>query len=68
MYPAQCDVLFLLSVILHNAGELERRDEVAREHAEALEMREKVHTVVIESWIEDTWAIVEGVGAALASR
>ncbi|PIL23911.1 hypothetical protein GSI_13662 [Ganoderma sinense ZZ0214-1] len=68
MYSAQCDVLFLLSVVLHNAGELERRDEVAREHAEALEMRARVHTVVMESWIEDTWAIVEGVGAALASR
>ncbi|KAM5535233.1 hypothetical protein V8D89_011169 [Ganoderma adspersum] len=68
MYSTQCDVLFLLSVVLHNTGQLERRDEIAHEHAEAMEMREKVHAVVIESWIEDTWAIVEGVGAALASR
>lgn len=68
MYSAQCDVLFLLSVVLHNAGQLERRDEIARDHAEAMKMREMVHTVVIEPWIEDTWAIVEGVGAALASR
>lgn len=68
MYSAQSDVLFLLSVVFHNTGKLERRDAVAREHAEALEIRERVHTVVTESWIEDTWAIVEGVGAALASR
>ncbi|KAI0748037.1 hypothetical protein C8Q80DRAFT_1103902 [Daedaleopsis nitida] len=68
MFAAQCDVLFLLSVILHNVDMHERRDEVAQEHATALKMREHVHTVVVEPWIEDVWAIVTEVGAAIASR
>ena len=70
MYPAQCDVLFLLSVVLHNAGDAHRarRDEVVQAHADAMEVREKVHIEVVEGWIEQTWGLVEDVGAALASR
>ncbi|TBU65923.1 hypothetical protein BD310DRAFT_912363 [Dichomitus squalens] len=70
MYPAQCDVLFLLAVVLHNAGDAHRarRDEVAQAHAEAMEVRERVHIEVVERWIEQTWAVVEDIGAALASR
>ncbi|KAH9946187.1 uncharacterized protein BXZ73DRAFT_86363 [Epithele typhae] len=68
MHAAQSDVLFLLAVVLHNAGKTADRDQVATMHADTLAMREDVHLQVVEPWIEDVWAVVTEVGAALASR
>ena len=68
MYSAECDVLFLLSVVAHNAGKLPLRDAAATRHASSLKLRERVHVEVVEPWIEDVWAVVTEVGAALASR
>lgn len=68
MFAAECDVLYLLSVVLHNLGNQERRDAMARKHEVAMEMRELFHLEVVEPWIEDVWAIVSDVGAAIASR
>ena len=68
IYAAQCDVLFLLSVVCHNAGLIEARDAAARKHAVATETRESCHVEVVEPWIEDVWAIVTDVGAAIASQ
>ncbi len=68
MFAAECDVLYLLSVVLHNLGNQERRDAMARKHEIAMEMREYRHLEIIEPWVEDVWAIVTDVGAAIASR
>ena len=68
MFSAACDVLFLLSVVAHNAGQTGLRDSAATKHATALERREKAHVEVAEPWIEEVWAVVTEVGAALASR
>ena len=68
MFAAECDVLYLLSVVLHNLGNKVRRDAMARKHEVAMEMRELFHLEVVEPWIEDVWAIVSDVGAAIASR
>ncbi|TFK92393.1 hypothetical protein K466DRAFT_595244 [Polyporus arcularius HHB13444] len=68
MFAAECDVLYLLSVVLHNLGNQERRDAMARKHEIAMEMREYCHLEIIEPWVEDVWAIVTDVGAAIASR
>ena len=68
MYAAQCDVLFLLAVVHHNLGDTERRDNFALRHETAQARREGAHSEVVEPWIEDVWAIVAEVGAAIASR
>ena len=68
MHAAECDVLFLLSVVAHNAGRAAERDAAADRHAAALALRERAHVTVAEPWIEDVWAVVAEVGAALASR
>lgn len=68
MFAAEADVLFLLSVVLHNLGDFERRDTVAKKHETTQRMRERVHIEIVEPWIEDVWLVVTEVGAAIASR
>ncbi|KAI0807098.1 hypothetical protein C8Q74DRAFT_1313030 [Fomes fomentarius] len=68
MFAAEADVLFLLSVVLHNLGDIERRDTVAKKHETTQRMRERVHIEIVEPWIEDVWLVVTEVGAAIASR
>ena len=68
MFSAACDVLFLLSVVAHNAGQPALRDAAAAKHAEALAQREQAHVEVAEPWIEEVWMVVTRVGAVLAAR
>ncbi|KAI0781023.1 hypothetical protein BD413DRAFT_501848 [Trametes elegans] len=68
MFPAQMDVQFLLSVVHHNLDEPEARDKIAQRHEDTRVKREEVHITVVEEWIEDTWAVVEDIGAAIASQ
>ena len=68
MISAECDVLFLLSVVAHNAGRRDVRDAAAARHAAALKLRETIHVQVAEPWIEEVWSVVTEVGGALAAR
>ncbi|KAI0928780.1 hypothetical protein AcV7_008835 [Taiwanofungus camphoratus] len=62
------DVQYLLSVVYHNLGMTDERDDAASRHQSTEEVRKIASAVVIEEWVVDVWEIVAEVGAALAAR
>ena len=68
MFASIMDVQFLLSVLHHNLGDAAKRDEAAERHEQTRLKYEEAQKCVVEDWIEDTWAVVSEIGAAIASR
>ncbi|KAI0664893.1 hypothetical protein C8Q70DRAFT_1049092 [Cubamyces menziesii] len=68
MFASIMDVQFLLSVLHHNLGDAVKRDEAAERHEQTRLKYEEAQKCVVEDWIEDTWAVVSEIGAAIASR
>ncbi|OBZ75246.1 hypothetical protein A0H81_04399 [Grifola frondosa] len=62
------DVQYLQSVVYHNLDMIKERDAAAVRHAETEKQRKKANIVIVEDWIEEVWALVAEVGAALAAR
>lgn len=59
---------YLLSVVYHNLGMINERDDAATRHSRIEEERKRVEVVVIEPLVGEVWELVAAVGAALAAR
>ncbi len=68
MYRAVQDTQYLLSVVYHNLGMTQERDEAAARCHATEQKVEETSTVSMEDWIGDVWEVVSNVGAALAAR
>lgn len=68
MYRAVQDTQYLLSVVYHNLGMIQERDEAAARCHATEQKAEEASTVSMEDWIGEVWEIVSNVGAALAAR
>ena len=68
MYRSVQDTQYLLSVVYHNLGMIQERDEAAtRCHVTDAKVQE-LSAVAMEDWIAEVWEVVSNVGAALAAR
>ncbi|KAJ3546950.1 hypothetical protein NM688_g5456 [Phlebia brevispora] len=68
MYSRLQDVQFLVSVVYHNLGITEQRDEAASRHQTTSEERTKIEGQVTEDWVTEVWEVVADIGSALAAR
>jgi anaphase-promoting complex subunit 5 len=62
------DVQYLLSVVYHNLGLENERDEAAKRHFATEEERKRLEVVVVDDVIREIFDVVSLVGAALAGR
>ena len=68
MYSRLEDVQFLISVVHHNLGQTEERDQIAARHQETAAKRSEAEAQVMEDWVTEVWDLVAQVGAKLAAR
>lgn len=68
MYSRLEDVQFLISVVHHNLGQNEERDQVVARHQATAGQRSEAEAQVVEDWVTEVWDLVAQVGAKLAAR
>lgn len=68
IYRSVQDVQYLLSVVYHNLGMLQERDEVASRHSQTEEHQKRLEFVTFDPIYQDVFELVAKVGSALASR
>ena len=68
MYRAVQDTQFLLSVVYHNLGMIQERDDAAARCHSTEEEVTRLSTVSMEDWIADVWEVVSNLGGVLAAR
>jgi len=68
MYPSMKDVQYLLSVVYHNLGMMNERQNVATRHCRTEEHLRQLEAVVSDDQILEIFELLTTVGAALASR
>jgi anaphase-promoting complex subunit 5 len=62
------DVQYLLSVVYHNLGNENARDEAAKRHFTTQEERKVLEVTMVDDEVREIWEVVSHVGAALAAR
>lgn len=68
IYSSLLDVQYLLSVVYHNLGMGQERDEVAKRHVETQIKQRNLEALVIEDEVQQILEVVGQVGAGLAGR
>jgi anaphase-promoting complex subunit 5 len=68
MYPSLRDVQYLLSVVYHNLGMKNERQDAATRHAWTEEHLRQLEAIVSDDQILEIFELLTTVGAALASR
>jgi len=62
------DVQYLLSVVYHNLGMVQERDDLARKHSQTEKCLEELQLITFDPNYQDIFELIAKVGAALASR
>ena len=62
------DVQYLLSVVYHNLGMVQERDDLARKHSQTEKRHEELQLITFDPNYQDIFELIAKVGAALASR
>lgn len=68
MYRALKDVQYMLSVVYHNAGMIQQRDDAAVSQLKTGELQEALEGITYDQTYQDILQVVAKVGSALASR
>lgn len=62
------DVQYLLSVVYHNLGVVQERDDFARKHSQTEEHHEELQLITFDPNYQGIFELIAKVGAALALR
>lgn len=62
------DVQYLLSVVYHNLGMVQERDDFARQHSRTEKRHKELQSITFDPIYQDIFKLIAHVGAALALR
>lgn len=68
MQSALQDVLFVISVLYHNLGDVQKRDAAAARHAASVKEQSRLESLIVNDGWRDIWSLVSEISTALATR